>query len=83
MMSLYNDKHDGYWRNKINVNEGNTQGLWRTFHAAYWVIPLVKMSVRVLPTTLPSISRTRSIPCVRLLPFRAAIVDRVLRCDYE
>ena len=32
MRLLYNDKHDGYWRNKINVNKGNTQGLWRTFH---------------------------------------------------
>ena len=30
--SLYNDKHDGYWRNEISVSKGNTQGLWRTLH---------------------------------------------------
>ena len=30
--SLYNDKHDCYWRNEISVNKGNTQGLWRTLH---------------------------------------------------
>ena len=32
MRSLYNDKHDAYWRNEISVNKGNTQGLWRTLH---------------------------------------------------
>ena len=32
MRSLYNDKHDGYWRNEISVNKGNIQGLWRTLH---------------------------------------------------
>ena len=29
---LYNEKHDGYWRNEISVNKGNSQGLWRTLH---------------------------------------------------
>lgn len=33
MRSPCNDKHDGYWRNEISVNRGNTQGLSRTLHS--------------------------------------------------
>jgi len=32
MRSLYKENHDGYWRNEISVDKGNTQGLWRTLH---------------------------------------------------
>ena len=32
MRSLYNNKHDAYWRNEITVNKGNMQRLWRTLH---------------------------------------------------
>ena len=34
MRSLYADKHNGYWRNEISVNKGNTQLLWRRLHGA-------------------------------------------------
>ena len=66
MRSLYNDEHDGYWCNKISVNKGNTQGLWRTRNGILGDSAMMTPS-RVLPTTVPSISRTRSILDTHLL----------------